>query len=29
ANIIVTNRYDNALQDVKNKVYSRDIFNRD
>ncbi|HGV4128472.1 TPA: UDP-glucose 6-dehydrogenase HasB [Streptococcus pyogenes] len=29
ANIIVTNRYDNELQDVKNKVYSRDIFNRD
>lgn len=28
ANIIVTNRYDNELQDVKNKVYSRDIFNR-
>lgn len=26
ANIIVTNRYDNELQDVKNKVYSRDIF---
>ncbi|HFX4926726.1 TPA: UDP-glucose 6-dehydrogenase HasB, partial [Streptococcus pyogenes] len=29
ANIIVTNRYDNELQDVKNKVYSRDIFGRD
>lgn len=29
SNIIIANRYDNILNSVKNKVYTRDIFNKD
>ncbi len=29
AELIIANRYDNCLNKIKNKVYTRDIFNRD